>query len=295
MNTTRIATGTAVVISILAIGTALHEAGEARHATAALNALNRKIKGSSQSSGAAAPKPAEQQKVARSSTPETGVDAPLPPSLAAVGREAKKYQDRISRWNILARHADLIAAMKLDPDKLARFKDLLVAKDEAESDARAAAAVNGLEGSPADLAVRQAVEAVRSEISTLLGDADYQRFDDLTGVEVMNQSMKELGLAGAFVDAGEGLTPDQANSLSQLFMQQQLATNDRLTQGASQADLDAQLPANRKLMLDQAAQFLSSNQLAALQAYFDNDAALGGALKAWGTGLKAMRASTEKN
>ena len=187
------------------------------------------------------------------------------------------------RWALLGKHADLIAGMNLPPEKLSKFKDLLIARDQAENDARDLAKKAGLDNDETDEAVTQATAEFYPGLRALLSDAEGQRYAELDMANRMGDLMNRIGFTGIFVDAGIPLTADQSTALTRLAgkLQYDQTTN------ASEVPADQQEHANEDRlaqyqagMLSQASQVLSPDQLAVLQKYFALDNQVGALLKA---------------
>jgi len=194
--------------------------------------------------------------------------ADLTPELSAIHSKFQAINLKFDRWILLGKYAALITAMNLPQDKAAKFRDLLVARDQA---------------------AETATSEINQEIRKLLGDADYQKLGELRGASLLESAMNQNGgFSGYFVDAGVPLTADESSSLALVQWRATLALSKLQPSDPNDAWPS---PAYQKTVMDQASQFLSAEQLAALQNYFDFDGQRGALQKAWASALKSSRSA----
>jgi hypothetical protein len=108
------------------------------------------------------------------------------------------------RWIKLSKNAAIIAGLNLPPDKLAGFKDLLVERDHAETDAREAASKVGInpDTSEATEAAAEALGKVDEQIKALLGETDFQKYAELVGTKLVRATGGLLEHHGHTVQPG---------------------------------------------------------------------------------------------
>jgi hypothetical protein len=164
------------------------------------------------------------------------------------------------------RYAALFKELNLSAAQVDQLKNLLVQKQQAQSDALQAARDQGMNFRNDPQALRQAVSdaqaSIDDQIKSTLGDAgfaQYQQYDQ-TGLErnVVNRLQQSLSYTAA------PLTDDQSRQLVQILAQNQSAG----TAGSGAAALPGgagPAPAITDQILSQAAGLLSPAQLQALQ------------------------------
>ena len=171
------------------------------------------------------------------------------------------------------RYAALFKGLKLTPEQLDQFKNLLVEKRTAVADVMAAARDQGLNGRENRDELRALVQNAQSEVDTnirsLLGEAGYQQYQQFEKTQpqraVVNQLEQRLSYSG------QPLTTAQSEQLVQL-----LATNPSEQPRAQRAP-EVRTPAGRigfaggggapisDQAVAQAATVLSTPQMQALQ------------------------------
>lgn len=123
------------------------------------------------------------------------------------------------RRKVLGKNAELIARMNLPPAKEGRFDDLLVAKYYMMSDIKDAAQKEGAKLSADDVeALRTGLaEGINADLRTLLGDAEYAKYDELKSVISYRDRLVPEGIGGYAAELGAPLSKDQASSLAQVM------------------------------------------------------------------------------
>jgi len=202
-------------------------------------------------------------------------------TLSESDRQLRGRMLQYQRWRRLSKNADVIAALQLPPERLARFKDLLVERAYAETDARDAASQVGLDpnSSASTDVAGDAMGKVDERIKALLGETDFQKYSEMIGTDLVWGGVRDL-IVGYFVDAGAALTAEQTSSLGRIFYQNQLDQMRGWNGQPEEPDAGTGLKRSQTLILNQAAQALSIEQLATLRNFFLNDNQLGGWMKA---------------
>jgi hypothetical protein len=181
------------------------------------------------------------------------------PAYAAIWR---KQQLR----NIQRQYGDAFAALKLPPDQLAKLKDLLVTRNDANLDASEAAQEAGLAGRDVSLAIRNATNAVNDEIKALIGDDSFSQLQT-TPQTSMAKTMLENTVAVDLEGAGQPLSPDQLASLAASYNQTQRQPPAGAVQGWQTPDPQTGLAPADEALLNQASQSLTPAQLPILRDY----------------------------
>ncbi|MDO8540161.1 MAG: hypothetical protein Q7S40_06920 [Opitutaceae bacterium] len=184
---------------------------------------------------------------------------------------------QLQRWDRLSRNVGLLAAMNLPPDKSGPFKDLLVEREYAESDARDAADGAGIDPNSAEAteAAANAMSRVDERIRALLNDGEFARYSEAVGTSLARNSLAHTVIVGCFIDLGAPLTAAQETALAQagyraIQLQTQSAEPDPLTG----------LTPSQQIILDGTSQTLAAGQIEILRKFFLNDNQLGALLKA---------------
>ncbi len=181
------------------------------------------------------------------------------PAYAAIWR---KQQLR----NIQRQYGDAFAALKLPPDQLAKLKDLLVARNDANLDASEAAQEEGLAGRDVSLAIRNATNGVNDEIKALIGDDGFAQLQT-TPQTSLAKTMLENTVAVDLEGAGLPLTPDQLTSLAAIYNQTMRHPGTGGFQGWQTPDPQTGLAPADDALLNQAGQSLSPAQVPILRDY----------------------------
>jgi hypothetical protein len=181
------------------------------------------------------------------------------PAYAAIWR---KQQLR----SVQRQYGDALAALKLPPDQLAKLKDLLVARIDANLDASEAAQDEGLSGREVGLAIRDSISAVNDEIKGLIGDDAFSRLQT-TPQTSMAKTMLENTVAVDLEGAGVPLTPDQLTSLAAIYNQTMRRPGAGALPGWQSPDPQTGLAPADEALLNQAGQTLSPAQLPTLRDY----------------------------
>lgn len=215
-------------------------------------------------------------------------DAKTPPPekprvISDVERQIHARLLQYQRWTRLGKKADLIAGLNLPPEKLAKFKELLVERDYAESDAKDAATNAGIvpDSSEATEAASNVMEQVDERIKALLGDTDFQKYGELTGIDLFRGNLSGGPIVGCFVDAGVPLTAEQTSALARALLHE---TSVRARDGSGQIgepDPVTGFTPSQKMILEEVTPALSSAQMETLRSFFLNDNQLGSLMKAW--------------
>ena len=227
----------------------------------------------------------------RTDTTSAATPKPLPEgkqTLSDTGRQirARLLRNRMQheRWMKLSKNADVIAGMDLPPDKLARFKDLLVERNYAESDARDAASKAGIdsETSEATEAATEALGKVDEQIKALLGETDFQKYAELVGTKLVwaTGGMQDV-IGGYFIDAGVSLSPERTGALARAFFQEISARAQGGNGQMGDPDPATGFNSSQTMILEQTSQALSPAQMEALRNYFHNDNQNGELMKAF--------------
>lgn len=195
MSTTTITIGVSGLVSILAVGSALYQASQARQAEASLASAS-KASAERIHDLQARLATTEKSRAAAEQSVQTGKAAMSEPAPATEGmRKQKKAAPTVSfgesmkdpvyaeawrkqqRRNFENVFGDAFTALNLPPDKLVRLKELLLARREATGDAADAARTAGL--TPVELreAVKQASSVWTNEIKGLVGENGYALLD----------------------------------------------------------------------------------------------------------------------
>jgi hypothetical protein len=205
--------------------------------------------------------------------------SPAPATVAVKRYPARdRLRARQSRLALLGRYGDLIAGLKLSPETQAKFEDLLVAKTLSRQDAMSAASQMGIPFGSADwFAAANAASAPDDlEIKALLGDDGYQSFTSLDEQHTLDSWKVMFGMSaanGSLVEAGVPMTPDQANSLAQIYHQVEANSpfSGVLALSASgSVDPVSGLSAGQQSIVDQASRVLTPDQVSTLRNYFVN-------------------------
>jgi hypothetical protein len=181
------------------------------------------------------------------------------PAYAAIWR---KQQLR----NIQRQYGDAFAALKLPPDQLAKLKDLLVTRNDANLDASEAAQEAGLTGRDVSLAIRNATNSVNDEIKALIGDDKFTQLQT-TPQTSMAKTMLENTVAVDLEGAGQPLNSDQLASLAAIYNQTQRQPPAGAGQGWQTPDPQTGLAPVDEALLNQASQSLTPAQLPILRDY----------------------------
>jgi hypothetical protein len=119
------------------------------------------------------------------------------------------------------RYASLFKNLNLTPDQLEQFKNLLVQKQQAMQDARAAAIQQGLNPRTDPQGFQQAVQsaqaAVDTQIQATLGDAGFAQYQQYQ--QTLPQRTTVTAVQQSLSYSQTPLTDDQANQLIQLMAQ----------------------------------------------------------------------------
>lgn len=155
-------------------------------------------------------------------------------------------------------------------------------RDYAESDAKDAAGHVGIDPASGDAteAAADAMSKVDERIKALLGEADYQKYSELVGADVVWGEPVRGTLVGYFVDAGAPLTPEQTSALARAFC---LEIKARAQGGSGQVggpDPVTGFNSSQKFILDQVSSALPPSQLETLRNFFLNDNQLGALMNA---------------
>jgi hypothetical protein len=167
--------------------------------------------------------------------------------------------------SIQQRYGDAFAALKLSPEKIAKFKELTLEQSEAATDARDAARSAGLTAQETGTAVQAAVKEVTDEINGLLGEDGFRRLQgqmEVNDVKSMIRNTLAIDLSGA----GVGLSSDQLSALATIFVPRTRSVNPP-AQGWQIPDPQTGLAPSDQAMIEQAAQTLSPAQMPILKAY----------------------------
>jgi hypothetical protein len=201
--------------------------------------------------------------------------SPAPRTFSDAERGFRKGVDEQRRWTVLAKKAELLAAMNLPGDKSATLKDLLVERDYAEKDARDAARKAGLQ--PHEAAAAE-VAKIDARIQAVLGDSDYARYAEQMSITVFRDQLDGSPIPGSLIDAGAPLAPNQMAWIAGVMYR---SFGAQLTDQPSQSpDPDAARRAFATTLLAEAPGKLTPPQIAALSEYFRKDDELAGHVKA---------------
>lgn len=172
--------------------------------------------------------------------------------------------------------------LKLPNDRLAKFKELLIERDYAESDARSAARQVGIDPASATAteAAANAVNKIDDQIKTLLGTADFERYTELVGLDLFRANVAQSTIEGYLLDNGSPLAPQQSKSLAQAFYREFLNQSREPNRRTMETAASAGLTPSQRSIVDQARQFLTTEQIEALQNFFISDNELGALIAA---------------
>jgi hypothetical protein len=199
-------------------------------------------------------------------SPANKAAAPAPRTFSDTERKLRKQIDEQRRWTALAKKADLLAALKLPPDKRAALKDLLAERDYVEGDARDAARAAGVEPHAAAAAELAKVDA---RIQALLGESDYASYTEQMSITVFREQLEGSPIPGSLVDAGTPLASEQKDWIARVMYR---AFGMQLTDRPAQSpDPDAARRAFAATVLAEAPGNLTPPQIAALREYFRKD------------------------
>lgn len=135
--------------------------------------------------------------------------------------EFQKLQALQIKGSLDARYAALFKSLNLTPDQVAQLKDLLVNKQQAATDAFAAARDQGINPrtDPQDFlaAVQAAQSSVNDQIKSVLGDAGYAQYQQYEQTAPQRTVVSQLQQSLSYGSAP--LTDDQASQLVQILAQ----------------------------------------------------------------------------
>ncbi|HTB79581.1 MAG TPA: hypothetical protein VK717_01710 [Opitutaceae bacterium] len=170
-------------------------------------------------------------------------------------------------------YGEELAKLNLSPDKLAKVKDLLIARSDAIKDARETAQDSGLDRASMKSVITKATNDVDDEIKNLVGPdtfAQVQATQKTSETKMIIQS--EVGVD--MTSAGTPLSSDQVSALAKILIASQNVANDPLhrTMAVDQGSIDSQtgLTPQYQVMLNQATNVLSPAQIPILQQYFSD-------------------------
>ena len=172
------------------------------------------------------------------------------------------------RRNILGQYGPLLASLNLPADQVAKLKDLLVERSQAEEDAQQAAKAAGLtQGTPAWRdAIKQAQTAVEDEMAAVTG-TDGRQFAAQLQNEVSAQNQIRITYSLDFNDAGVGLSSDQSQGLTQAIANASYVGKSTADRPANynEVDSDTMLSPHDERILKSAAATLNASQVEILK------------------------------
>jgi hypothetical protein len=212
--------------------------------------------------------------------------SPPPRKMSDTERQLRAHLQQHRRWTTLSRKSAVLAGLNLPPATAAAFKDLLVERDYAERDAADAAAQHGLEpgSAAADEAATRAVADVFLRMRALLGEGDYQRYADLSGVDLLRgQPAPGPAIApmlGMLVDAGAPANAQQETALAEACYREISARSQRADVNPGDPDPASGLNPSQQAILSQVTGSFSPVQQQALRNFFLHDNQLAQLMKA---------------
>lgn len=182
------------------------------------------------------------------------------------------FQQRQLRRVMQERYGDLFERLNLPPEKLERFKQLLVEQASTRSSLRPAASEAANADSPppdgASAPAPRTPADIETEMRALLGDAEFEIYQDF-GRELTRVRPEVSRFASDAADAGHPLTTVQRTAISRLIFE---ATDPRLNPeaeaaGAGDPDPSTGLAPVDELILTRATEVLSPAQLEVLRNF----------------------------
>jgi hypothetical protein len=168
--------------------------------------------------------------------------------------EVRRLMDVVQRGQIVGRFAALFKALKLSPEKLAEFEDLLAERQNAGTDVLIAASQQGINPMQNPDQFRQMVQdaqgAIDAKIQATLGPDDYSQFQTFQQTQTQRAVVNQLQQNLSFTDTP--LTEAQKTQMNQLVAQSPSA-------GQNGGAIDDNL-------VSQAQGFLSAPQVQVLQS-----------------------------
>jgi hypothetical protein len=197
--------------------------------------------------------------------PWSGNDPSSDPAIAAINRRERLRE--ISR-----QYGEAFAKMNLPADRLAKLKELLLARDDSASDAWAVAKKSGLALPEAEVAGTQAASEVEDEIKGLFGMDAYNQLEEARAANGTKLSIL-LGVGQDMSGAGVPLSTDQVGALTQIYREVQNPEKNPTASALLESPADAQTgltPLNQAIV-DRASQVLSPAQFTVLQQSLAED------------------------
>jgi len=166
--------------------------------------------------------------------------------------------------NVQRLFGDSIAAMNLPAGDVAKLRELLIARTNAQVDSRDVSREAGLSPEQANLAVAQATDELNAEIKALIGDDNFVALQKPPASLFKPMIENSVGLDLAM--AGFPLTSTQTKLLAQSFSP--MFTPRPLRNAGNQTpDPETGLTPFYQIMLDQVAPALSTDQIPAVKDY----------------------------
>jgi RNA polymerase sigma factor (sigma-70 family) len=274
MSTSKLTTGAATILALLAIGTATHEIRASHASTAALALADQDIvlaharlqqlgralqdaeqRGADLEKAIEATRRSQAAEDARAANITAATIATIKDPVAA-GREflaahpeAPQLVTNYERARTIERYGPLFRQLGLTPEQIERFQ-LLVSQGPGSglgwSTAQQAPAGRFNVGS-----VGLSNAELEDRLHGLLGDSGYQQYQDFNRLAPARGFVTEL--AGTTAVAGAGLSADQAGQMTQILAQNSPAYQNGRSVNSDTIEWDAAMPALQKLL--SAAQF----------------------------------------
>jgi hypothetical protein len=174
------------------------------------------------------------------------------------------------RLEQLGRFGEIFAALRLTPEQVLQFKDLLLEKGHSRQDMFETAPGVGVDTFSKEWMSTEKVidSAIEDRIRTVLGDSsygDYQAVEKKRALDASLRFLSDTGCVGFLIDAGAPLSADQLNALAAIY--HRLQREGKMSSGDGVDSQTGLLPGHQEVLVS-AATVLTPDQISALRQFY---------------------------